>query len=329
MHPSQIQDLVVHCEQYRTPNNATALFQVLTTVPLFVALVAAMYAAVDISYWITLALSVPTAGLIVRLFIIQHDCGHGSFFSSKTANDTTGRLMSILTLTPYAYWQRAHALHHATSSNLDRRGFGDIDTLTVEEFRSLPLHKRVWYRIYRNPFFMTFVGGVLHFLIIQRLPFTVQRPSWKMTASVLLLDLAIVAVYGTLAFFMGWVHFVIVFAPIVVLSAAAGVWLFYIQHQFEETHWSRDGVWDRKTAAILGSSYYELPAILNWFTGNIGLHHIHHLCSHIPNYRLQECMAGKPELASINKLTIWESLKSAHLALWDEDTKRLVPFSAA
>lgn len=327
MQPHQIQDLAAHCEQYRTPNTGIAVGQIATTVIPFVALIGAMYVSLDYSYWITLALSVPAAGMIIRFFIIQHDCGHGSFFASKTANDLTGRLISIVTLTPYAYWQRAHALHHATSSNLDRRGFGDIDTLTVAEYKALPFLKRVSYRIYRNPFIMTFVGGVVHFLIIQRLPFTVQRPSWKMTSSVLMLNIAIIAVYGVLGTLLGWANFALIFAPIVVFSGAAGVWLFYIQHQFEETHWSRDGEWDRKTAAVLGSSYYELPGIVNWFTGNIGLHHIHHLCSHIPNYRLQECMAARPELATINKLTFWESLKCAHLALWDEDSRRLVSFS--
>jgi len=329
VHVNQIKALATHCEQYRAPNTKTAVTQILTTVLPFGVLLGAMYASLSISYWITLALSLPAAGLIIRFFIIQHDCGHGSFFASKMANDTVGRLASILTLTPYAYWQRAHALHHATSANLDRRGFGDIDTLTISEYRALPLYRRIGYRIYRNPFFMTFVGGPLHFLVIQRLPFTVQRPSPKLTASVLLLDLAIVLFYGGIAFLMGWADFVLMFAPIVVLSSAAGVWLFYVQHQFEETHWSRDGVWDRKTAAVLGSSYYQLPKVLNWFTGDIGLHHIHHLCSHIPNYRLQECMAALPELASINRLTVWESLKCARLALWDEANKRMVSFSAA
>lgn len=325
----QIDDLAAHCANYRTPDGWRAVGQILTTAVPFFALVGAMYVSLDHGYWITLLLSVPTAGLLVRFFIIQHDCGHGSFFASKTANDIIGRLVSILTMTPYAYWQRAHALHHATSSNLDRRGFGDISTLTVDEYRALPLMSRIGYRIYRNPFFLMFVGGVLHFLVVQRLPFAVQRPSWKMTSSVLLLNAAILVVYGTLVYLLGWVDFLKLFAPIVVISSAAGVWLFYIQHQFEETHWSNDGEWDRRTAAVLGSSYYELPAILNWFTGNIGLHHIHHLCSQIPNYRLQECMAARPELEEINRLTIWESLKCANLALWDESTKRLVPFAHA
>ncbi len=326
---NDIQELAAHCARYRTPDGWRATRQILTTVIPFLALFSAMYFSLEYSYWITLALALPTAGLIVRFFIIQHDCGHGSFFASKTANDTVGRLTSILTLTPYAYWQRAHALHHASSANLDRRGIGDIDTLTVSEYRALPFAKRLGYRIYRNPLFMTFVGGVLHFLVIQRVPFSIQRPSWKMTSSVLSLNAAILVVYGALGTLIGWTEFVLLFAPIVVISSAAGVWLFYIQHQFEETHWSKDGEWDRKTAAVLGSSYYKLPKILNWFTGDIGLHHIHHLCSHIPNYRLQECMAARPELASINRLTIWESLKCAKLALWDEDNKRLVSFAHA
>ncbi|WP_417672197.1 fatty acid desaturase [Roseibium sp.] len=329
MLPEKIQEMAAHCARYRQPNAARAALQIVTTVLPFLVLFGAMYLSLDISYWLTLALAVPTAGLLVRFFIIQHDCGHGSFFASKTANDITGRIISVLTLTPYAYWRRSHALHHASSANLDRRGIGDITTLTIEEYRALPFIKRVGYRIYRNPFFLTLVGGVLHFLIIQRLPFSVQRPSWSMTTSVLALNGAILVVYGALVFLFGWVDFLKLFAPIVLLSSAAGVWLFYIQHQFEETHWSNDGEWDRKTAAILGSSYYALPKVLHWFTGNIGLHHIHHLCSQVPNYRLQECMAGMPELASINRLTIWESLKCANLALWDEKSKRLVSFANA
>ncbi|MBO0347001.1 fatty acid desaturase [Roseibium sp. CAU 1637] len=325
----QIQELAAHCERYRTPVTWRACSQIVTTVLPFLALFAAMYFSLDISYWLTLGLAIPAGGLLVRFFIIQHDCGHGSFFPSQIANDMTGRIVSILTLTPYAYWRRAHALHHASSANLDRRGIGDITTLTVAEYSALPFLKRVGYRVYRNPFFLTLVGGVLHFLVIQRVPFSVQRPNRQMTLSVLALNLAIVLVYGILVYLLGWTDFLMLFAPMVLIACAAGVWLFYIQHQFEETHWSAGTEWDRKTAAILGSSYYALPKVLHWFTGNIGLHHIHHLCSQIPNYRLQECMAARPELAHINRLTIWESLKCANLALWDESTKRLVPFRAA
>ena len=189
--------------------------------------------------------------------------------------------------------------------------------------------KRIGYRIYRNPFFLTLVGGTLHFLVMQRIPFSVQRPSREMTFSVLLLNVFIALVYGALVYFLGWSDFLLLFAPVVLVSSAAGVWLFYIQHQFEDTHWSKGKEWDRKTGALLGSSYYALPKILHWFTGNIGLHHIHHLCSHIPNYRLQECMAARPELAFINRLSILDSLKCANLALWDEDKKRLVSFAHA
>lgn len=326
---TQIDELVAHCARFREPNELRAIRQIFTTVTPFLVLGVAMYLSLDISFWLTLLLSVPMAGILIRFFIIQHDCGHGSFFSSKTANDFTGRIISILTFTPYAYWRRAHALHHASSSNLDRRGIGDITTLTVDEYNDLPFLKRLGYRIYRNPFFLVFIGGALHFLIIQRLPFAVQRPSWQMTGSVLALNLAIVVVYGLLVYALGWADFLMLFGPVLLLTAAAGVWLFYVQHQFEETHWANDGEWDRKTAAILGSSYYDLPKIVDWFTGNIGLHHIHHLCSQIPNYRLQECLAACPELKTFNRLTFWESLKCANLSLWDEDRKRLVSFAHA
>lgn len=323
---TRIKEFVAHCMRYRTPNVTRAGSQIVTTAIPFIALSAAMYWSLGVSYWLTLLLSVPTAGCALRFFVIQHDCGHGSFFASRRANDITGRLLSLLTITPYAYWRRLHALHHASSSNLDRRGFGDIDTLTVEEYAALPRLRRLGYRIYRNPAFLLMIGGPIHFLLLQRLPLTLRKPAWEMWSSVMSHNLAMLVFYGALVVVLGWLHFAVMVVPVLVLAAAMGVWLFYVQHQFENTRWEKTENWDRQTAALLGSSYYALPRILQWFTGNIGLHHIHHLCSHIPNYRLQECLDAMPELKVINRLTILQSLKTAHLALWDANQRKLVGF---
>lgn len=325
---NKTKEFVAHCTSYRAPDVLRAAIQIVTTAVPFIALSTAMYLSLEYGYWLTLLLALPTAGCALRFFIIQHDCGHGSFFASRRANDITGRLLSVLTITPYAYWRRLHALHHASSANLDRRGFGDIDTLTTEEYAALPRLRRISYRIYRNPLFLLIVGGPIHFLFLQRLPLTLRRPAWEMWSSVMLHNLALFLFYGALVLVLGWKHFAIMVMPILILAAAMGVWLFYVQHQFENTRWENNETWDRQTAALFGSSYYVLPRILQWFTGNIGLHHIHHLCSHIPNYRLQECLDAMPELKTINRLTILESLKCAPLALWDASNRKLVSFQS-
>lgn len=326
---TKIKDIAAHCARYRTPSALRAGRQIVTTALTFAALSAAMYLSLDIGYWLTLLLAVPLAGCALRFFVIQHDCGHGSFFASKRANDITGRIVSILTITPYAYWRRLHALHHASSSNLDRRGYGDIDTLTTVEYAALPRLRRILYRIYRHPAFLLAIGGPVHFLVLQRLPLTLRRPAWEMWSSVMLHNAAMFAFYGALLLVLGWVHFAVTVLPVLMAAAAMGVWLFYVQHQFENTQWDEGEGWDRQTAGFLGSSYYALPRVLHWFTGNIGLHHIHHLCSHIPNYRLQECLNAMPELKTINRLTIGESLRSATLALWDPTQRKLVGFGGA
>lgn len=323
---NKIKEFAAHCLKFRTPNVTRAVGQILTTSLVFVVCAGAMYLSLDYGYWLTLLLAIPTAGCALRFFVIQHDCGHGSFFASRRANDMTGRALSVLTITPYAYWRRLHALHHAASSNLDRRGFGDIDTLTTDEYAALTPLRRLWYRIYRNPAFLLIIGGPLHFLVLQRFPMTLRTPAWEMWSSVMLHNVAILVFYGALVALLGWEHFAILVLPVLVFAAAMGVWLFYVQHQFETTAWDETENWDRKSAALLGSSYYVLPRVLRWFTGNIGLHHIHHLCSHIPNYRLQECLDALPELKTINRLTMVESLKTASLALWDPKARKLVSF---
>lgn len=323
---TRIDEFAAHCARYRKPDLSSAGWQIATTALPFIALSVAMYFSLSAGYWLTLLLAVPLAGFALRFFVIQHDCGHGSFFPSKRANDITGRIISVLTITPYAYWRRLHALHHASSGNLDRRGFGDINTLTTDEYRALTPAGRLAYRVYRHPVFLLAVGGPVHFLLLQRLPLTLRQPVREMWSSVMLHNLAMLAVYGTLLAFLGWQNFMVMVLPVLVAAAAMGVWLFYVQHQFEHTSWDKNGQWDRNSGALNGSSYYVLPPVLAWFTGNIGIHHIHHLCSHIPNYRLQECLDAMPELKSINRLTIAESLKTARLALWDPAQRKLVGF---
>jgi acyl-lipid omega-6 desaturase (Delta-12 desaturase) len=324
---SQVRTFAQHCANFRGASIWRATAQILTTTAPFVALIVGMVLLADLAYWATLLLAIPTGLLLVRFFIIQHDCGHGSYLPSRLANDTLGRIMSVLTLTPYGLWRREHAMHHAASGNLDRRGIGDIETWTVDEYLKSPRLERIRYRIYRNPLFLFGFGVPFYFLILQRLPWfhsVAPKDSWK---SVMSLNAFALLIYGSIAWFLGPVTVLKILVPIVFVAAAVGGWLFFIQHQFEETHWESPPEWDFQTSAVHGSSYYVLPKVLQWFTGNIGLHHIHHLNSMIPNYRLQECMDALPDLAQINRLTLWESLKCVRLTLWDPAERRLIGFN--
>ncbi len=318
--------LAAHCAAYRGASISDAVWQVSTTAAAFVALVTVMLHTIEFSYVLTLLLCLPAAGLLIRFFIIQHDCGHGSFLPSRAANDILGRLVSVLTLTPYGLWRREHNVHHAGSGNLDRRGIGDITTLTVAEYTALPWGGRIGYRIYRNPAFLFGIGLPLYFLVLQRLPWFHPHPARQTWGSVMRLNAGLLAFYAPLMWFFGWANILMLAVPILILSSAIGGWLFFIQHQFEDTHWEAAGDWDFQVAAIHGSSYYVLPPVLQWFTGNIGLHHIHHLCSMIPNYKLQACLDASPELQAMNRLTLWQSLMCARLALWDDANRRLIGF---
>lgn len=321
--------LIRHCAAYRGADTRRSIIQLTVTVVSFVALIVLMFLSLEFSLLLTLLLAVPTAGFVLKLFIIQHDCGHGSYFNTRRANDTVGRMLSIMTLTPYGFWRRAHAQHHASSGDLERRGVGDIDTLTVSEYLGMSRLGRLRYRIYRNPIILIFIGAPLYFLVFQRFPSGVgqwlSRDAWL---SVLSLNFAMVLFYGGMFAALDPAPVLMVFVPVTLMGAWAGVWLFFVQHQFEDTHWEHDDEWDLHVAALAGSSYYVLPRILQWFTGNIGLHHIHHLNSRIPNYRLQECLDASPELKAMNRLTFRESLKSVRLALWDEEGRKLVGFGA-
>ena len=286
----------------------------------------AMWALSQVSPVLTLLAAIPTAGMMVRLFMIQHDCGHSALFTSRMANDWVGRVAGVLTLTPYDYWRQAHALHHAGSGNLDRRGFGDIDTLTIGEYLALDRLGRLRYRLYRHPLVMFGLGPAYLFILRHRLPFGAMKQGQMPWLSTLATNLAIAAVCGLLIYLVGLPAFLLIQLPVVIIGASIGVWLFYVQHQFERTHWERNPNWKHETAALHGSSYYDLPRPLMWITGNIGIHHLHHLSSRIPFHRLPQVLKDHPELKQIGRLTFWQSLKCVRLTLWDEDGKRLISF---
>ncbi|HEX5847016.1 MAG TPA: fatty acid desaturase [Rhodoplanes sp.] len=312
--------------RYREPSHFRSAVEIATTILPFVLLWATMWFVLDLGYWIGLVLAVPAAGFLVRLFMIQHDCGHGAFFRQRLANDWVGRVIGVLTLTPYDCWRRAHAIHHATSGNLDRRGVGDIDTLTVNEYRSRSRWGRLRYRMYRHPFVMFAVGPAYLFLLQQRVPVGFMRAGWRPWLSAMATNLAIVLASATVIWFVGLGPFLLIHLPITLLGASIGVWLFYVQHQFAETSWAHDDSWDVHEAALRGSSHYDLPVILRWFTANIGIHQVHHLCSRIPFYRLPQALRDHPELAWIGRITLGESLRCVRLTLWDETRRRLISF---
>ena len=304
-----------------------SLFQLVTTATPFLALLIVMAMASGGHYWLTLLLSIPAAGLLVRLFIIQHDCGHGSFFASRAANDLLGRALCVLTFTPYGSWKQGHAAHHASTGNLDRRGRGDVDTLTIAEYEALGPLKQLAYRLYRNPFVMVVLGAPIYFILLQRLPTGPAFRDRDARRSILSLDVVLVIVFGLAMAMIGVGPVLATYLPVMILASWFGTWLFYVQHQFEDTYWEQGSAWNFHTAALRGSSYFELPPVLQWFSGNIGLHHVHHLCSRIPNYRLQACLDTAPELHGIaRRITLRESFGCWRLALWDEQRHLLVGF---
>jgi len=313
--------------RYRDPNRARSIFElVVTAVPLVLLWILMWWAVVDIGYWLCLLLSVPAAGFLVRLFMIQHDCGHGAFFRHRLANDWVGRVLGVLTLTPYDFWRRTHALHHASSGNLERRGIGDVDTLTVSEYLALSRLRRFLYRLYRHPIVMFGVGPAYLFILKHRLPVGLMGGGWQPWLSTMATNLAIAVAAATMIWFVGIGPFLLVHLPMTLLGASIGVWLFYVQHQFEVTFWAHDEDWNVHDAALHGSSHYDLPAVLRWFTANIGVHHVHHLCSRIPYYRLPRTLRDHPELGAVGRLTLVQSLLCVRLALWDEGQRRLISF---
>ena len=308
---------------YQNSDLKRSIWQLINTLVPYILLWSLMLWSLNVSYWLTLLLSIPTGGFMVRTFIIFHDCGHGSFFKSRKANEIIGFITGIVTYTPYHHWRHNHAVHHATAGDLDRRGTGDVWTATVAEYLSFPKWKRAFYRIYRNPFVMFLVNPVLLFGIGHR--FAGKQAKRRERMSVYLTNLILLVILVLAHFTIGLKAFFMVQLPILWIGTAAGVWLFYVQHNFDGMYWERHEKWDFVKAGLEGSSFYKLPKLLQWFTGNIGFHHIHHLSPRIPNYLLERCHLENPIL-QVRPVTFFSSMKSLTFRLWDEKTRKLVGY---
>ena len=313
---------------YRNPNTARSVIELAVSAIPLVVLCLCMWAALERGHlWLYALLILPSAGFLLRLFLIQHDCGHGAFFGSRRSNDWVGRVLGILTLTPYDYWRRTHAAHHASAGNLDRRGIGDIDTLTVSEYRAMSRWGRLRYRLYRHPLIMFGLGPFYLFFMQYRFPLGLMRAGWQPWVSTMATNAAIASLAAAAIWMVGIETFLLIYVPVTLVTGSVGVWLFYVQHQFEDTTWSNGQNWNAQEAALHGSSHYELPGILRWFTANIGVHHVHHLASRIPFYRLPEVMRDFPELRAVSRLTLVQSLGCVRLVLWDKSQQRLISFA--
>jgi omega-6 fatty acid desaturase (delta-12 desaturase) len=312
---------------YTQPRLARSLVDLATSVVPYLALSLAMYLSLSVSYLLTLAIAIPASGFLVRTFILFHDCSHGSFLRSRKANLWLGTALGLLVYSPFLRWRHDHAIHHATSGDLDRRGGGDVRTLTVSEYLALPSRGQLAYRIFRNPLVMFGVGPIVALLIGPRLVSREARP--RMRRSVIGTNIALAVLVGALCWLMGWRDYLLVQAPTVLLAGSAGIWLFYVQHQFEEAYWESAGEWSYADAALRGSSYLKLPRVLQFFSGNIGLHHVHHLSARIPNYNLQRAHDENPIFHDVPILSFADGLRSVRLKLWDEEGRRMVTFAEA
>lgn len=316
---------------FQIPSTRRSIIQLVTTAAPYIAVLALMYYAYyHLSPWVSLALAVPAAGLVVRLFIIQHDCGHGSYFRSRLANEIVGWLCSLLTFTPFTFWRRHHAAHHAVWNNLDKRpGGGDIYSgcMTLQEYEALSPIKQRLYRAALHPLVSHFVLPPVMFLLMYRIPFDTPKSWRKERINVHLTNLGIGAVLLTLMLLLGWQPVLLVQLSVIVLASIIGVWLFAVQHRFEDSLWARQGDWTPGGAALQGSSWLQLPKVLQWFTGNIGFHHVHHLLPRVPNYRLQAAHAAEPAFAaSATSLTLWQALRAPAFTLFDEARGKMVRF---
>jgi acyl-lipid omega-6 desaturase (Delta-12 desaturase) len=313
--------------RYAQPRLGRSLVEVATSVVPYLALSVLIYATLGISIALTLALAIPTAGFLVRTFIVFHDCGHGSMLPSKRANAYLGAFTGVLVLAPFTRWRHDHAVHHATSGDLERRGVGDVLTLTVAEYRARSPRGRAAYRAIRNPLVMFGIGPVFAMIIGPRLVAKGARP--RMRNSVLATDLALGAIVAGLCLLIGWQQFLLAWGPSALLAGSVGIWLFYVQHQFEDAYWQNAEDWTYAEAGLRGSSYLKLPKVLQFFTGNIGLHHVHHLNARIPNYNLQAAHDANPIFHSVPTLSLWDGLRAVRLKLWDEESGKMVTFAQA
>lgn len=314
-------------KQYQTPTIPKSIWQVINSFgPYFLIWVLMVY-SLSVTYWLTLVLAIVAAGFLTRIFIIQHDCGHQSFFKSRRTNDLLGTFSGLLTFTPYQHWRTAHARHHANSGDLDFRGIGDVDTLTVKEYLALNWRGKIKYRVYRSPFLLFFITPSLLFIFAQRIPYKTTKAEKSARASVWRTDAAMLASFLVLGYLIGYKEVLLVQLPITMIAASIGVYLFYVQHQFEDTYWRNHPEWDYESAALEGSSFFKLPKVLQWFSGNIGFHHVHHLSPLIPNYMLEDAHSENEIFHTVETLTIGKSIRSAFLHLWDENSQKLISFN--
>ncbi len=313
--------------KYSKPDVGKATWQIVNSFGGLVLSWFILYWSLSVGYWLTLILASVAAGFIMRIFIIQHDCGHNSFFPSRQANDITGIICSIFTFVPYVYWRKSHAIHHAHHAELEERGIGDVWTLTVDEYFGASWWRRAAYRVYRNPFFLFVLAPTLYFVILLRIPSSDSK-LWNKgeRASFMWTNLMLAGKLAILSAIFGFGSMVAIVLPMIAVASCIGTWFFYVQHQFERTYWDHTPQWNYTLAAMHGSSYYKLPPVLQWYSGNIGFHHIHHLSPRIPNYRLHQAHVENPLFQQVTQLTIASSLKSASLTLWDEERRRLVTF---
>ncbi|MCQ6276281.1 fatty acid desaturase [Bacillus sp. V3B] len=309
---------------YEKANLKNSVWQIVNTVFPFFLLWYLAYESLSISYLLTLGLNVLAAGFIVRTFIIFHDCCHNSFFKNKRANEVVGTITGILTLFPFQQWRHSHNVHHATSSNLNKRGTGDIWVMTVEEYANAPFGQRLAYRLYRNPIVMFGIGPIYLFLVTNR--FNRKDARVKERMNTYLINLSVVLLYGMMCWIVGWQAFLLIQGPILFIAGSLGIWLFYVQHHFEDSYFAKDEDWDFVKAAVEGSSFYKLPKLLQWLTGNIGYHHVHHLSPRVPNYHLEEAHNNNVPLKSVPTVTIRSSLRAVQYRLWDEENKKFVCF---
>ena len=312
---------------YERPHLGRSLLDIATSIVPYFALSALMYLALDVSYLLVLALAIPAAGFVLRTYIVFHDCAHGSFLPSRRANAWLGVVLGLVVYAPFVSWRHSHAVHHATAGDLNRRGVGDVLTLTVAEYGASPWSRRLGYRLFRNPLVMFGLGPIYGLLLQPRLVSRSARP--RLRRSVILTNVVLAALVGTLCWLVGWREYLLVQMPTALLAGAAGVWLFYVQHQFEDTYWQSADDWSYADAALRGSSYLKLPKVLQFFTGNIGLHHVHHLSTRIPNYNLQRAHDRNPIFHDVPTLSLWDGLRAVRFKLWDEERGRLVTFAEA
>ncbi len=322
---NKIQDWHAVVSKYNQPDVKKSIWQIVNSLGPYMIMWALMYLMLDISYWITLGLSVIASGFLVRIFIIFHDCGHGSFFKSARANRVVGTILGSFVFTPHEYWHKSHSIHHSTVGNLDKRGHGDVWTLTTDEYKNLSVRQKFIYRLYRHPVMLFCIGPFFLFVLWFRFPRKSMNAGER--TSIYMTNLILLVYITGLILLMGWKAFLMIQLPVIYLATLAGVWLFYVQHQFEDVIWSRQDQWDYKAMAMEGSSFLKFPRIFQWFSGNIGFHHVHHLSPKIPNYNLERCHRENEMFAAIKPVTLVPGLRTVKFRLWDEKREQLISFS--